>query len=325
MTRRELIALLGGSAAAWSFSSRAQGAVRRIGCLVTGSRESHGQFVAAFRQRLRELGHFEPQDFILELRWADGQLDRLPALADELALLAPDLIVTATTGAALAAKRAMPAIPIISATLIDPIGAGLVTSHARPGGNVTGTLISFETLLGKQLELAREVIPGASRIGMLLNPNNPVNAFQRKHAEATAAAMGVRLVPVETRSPEDLDAAFETFAREHSEIVLVLLDAMFITERRRIAALALAARMATMAGERDMVEVGGLVSYGIDLSDNWRRAAYFVDRILRGAKPADLPVEMPVKYAFVINLKAAAALDVTVPAPLLARADEIIE
>jgi putative ABC transport system substrate-binding protein len=324
MKRRELIAL-GLVTVAWPLVARAQHVRRRIGCLVTGTPASHGQFVAAFRQRLGELGYLEPRDFILELRWAGGQLDRLPALADELAVLAPDLVVTATTGAALAAKRAMPTIPVISATLIDPIGAGLVTSHAYPGGNVTGTLISFETLLGKQIELAREVIPNASRIGMLVNPNNPVNPFQRKHAEATAPVMGIRLVPVEARSPEDLEAAFRIFSRERSEIVLILLDAMFITERQRIAGLALAARIPTMAGERDMVEAGGLVSYGIDLQDNWRRAAYFVDRILRGAKPADLPVEMPVKYALAINLKTAAALGVTVPTWLLARADEVIE
>jgi putative tryptophan/tyrosine transport system substrate-binding protein len=324
MRRRELMTL-GAAAAAWPLIAGAQRVGRRIGCLVTGSPESHGQFVAAFRQRLGELGHIEPRDFILDLRWAGGQGDRLPALADELALLAPDLVVTATTAAAIAVKRAMPAIPIVAANLIDPIGLGLVTSLARPGGNVTGTLLSFETLLGKQLELAREAIPGASRMGMLVNPSNPVNRLQRENAEATAPAFGVTLLPIETRSPEDLEAAFETFARERSEIVLVLLDAMFITERRRIAALALAARVPTMAGVRDMAEAGGLVSYGVDLSENWRHAAYFVDRILRGAKPADLPVEMPGKYELVINLKTAAALGMTLPALLLARADEVIE
>ncbi len=279
----------------------------------------------AFRQGLGELGYVEPRDFVLMLRWTHGQGDRLPALANELALLTPDLVVTSTTAAALAVRRVMPAIPIVSATLIDPIGAGLVASYAHPGGNVTGTLISFETLPSKQLERAREVIPGATRIGMLINPNNLVNAFQRKHAEATAPAMGVKLVPVEVRSLEDLDAAFSTFARERCEIVLVLLDAMFITERRRIAALAIAARMPTLAGERDMVEAGGLVSYGIDLSDNWRRAAYFVGRILHGVRPAALPVETPVKYVLVINLKTAAAIGVTIPPSLVVQADEVIE
>jgi putative ABC transport system substrate-binding protein len=324
MRRRELV-MLGMAGAAWPLSAFAQGVPRRIGCLVTGSPEPHGRFVAVFWQRLGELGYIEPRDLVLLLRWAYGQGDRLPALADELALLTPDLVVTATTAAALAVRRVMPAVPIVSATLIDPIGAGLVASYARPGGNVTGTLISFETLPSKQLELARETIPGATRIGMLMNPNNVVNALQRKHAEATAPAMGVTLVPVEVRSPEHLDTAFSTFARERCEIVLILLDAMFITERQRIAALAITARMPTLAGERDMVEAGGLASYGIDLSDNWRRAAYFVDRILRGAKPAALPVETPVKYVLVINLKTAAAIGVTIPPLLVAEADEVIE
>jgi putative ABC transport system substrate-binding protein len=317
--------MLGATAAAWPLIARAQGVPRRIGCLVTGSPASHGAFVSAFRQGLGELGYIEGRDIVLILRWAHGQGDRLPALADELALLAPHLVVTATTAAAIAVKRAMPAIPIVSATLIDPIGAGLVASYARPGGNVTGTLISLETLPGKQLEHARVVIPGATKIGMLINPSNPVNTFQRKHAEAIAPAMGVKLVPLEARSPEDLDAAFGTFAGERCEAVLILLDATFITERRRIAALALAARMPTIAGERDMVEAGGLISYGIDLSDNWRRAAYFVDRIVRGAKPADLPVQTPVKYTLVINLKTAATIGLTISPSLLAQADEVIE
>jgi putative ABC transport system substrate-binding protein len=220
---------LAAGAAVWPLVARAQRATWRIGCLVTGSPESHGPFVAAFRQRLAEFGHVEGRDYILDLRWANGQGDRLQPLADELAQRAPDLFVAATTAGALAARRVMPDRPIVAATLIDPIGAGLVTSFARPGGNVTGMLISFETLLGKQVEVAREMIPGASRIGMLINPGNPVSPFQRDHAEASAPALGVRLVPVEARSPDELEVAFQTFAREPSDIVLVLLDAMFIT------------------------------------------------------------------------------------------------
>jgi putative ABC transport system substrate-binding protein len=209
--------------------------------------------------------------------------------------------------------------------LIDPIGAGLAASQARPGGNVTGTLISFETLLGKQLELAREVLPGVSRIGMLLNPTNPVNPFQREHAEAAAPALGIKLVPVEARSAGDLEAAFRAFAQERTELVLVLLDAMLSPRARGLRGLALSARIPLMAGERDIVEAGALISYGIDLTDNWRRAAYFVDRVLRGDKPGDLPIEMPVKYALAVNLKTAAALSLNVPPTLLARADEVID
>lgn len=327
MRRRGFVGLVGG-AAAWPLAADAQqsGRVRRVGCLVTGSPDSHGPFVAAFRRRLGEMGYVEGRDLVFDLRWAQGELERLPALADELAGLAPDLVVTATSAAAVAARRAMPRVPIVSATLVDPIGVGLVASLARPGGNVTGvSLVSFETLLGKQLDLAREVIPGVREVGMLVNTRNPAALFQRDHAEAAAPGLGIRLTPVEVRSPEDLDVAFDALARQGSEMVLVLADALFITERRRIAALALAAGLPTMSGLRDMTEAGGLVSYGTDLGDNWRRAAYFVDRILRGAEPADLPVEQPDTYRLVINLETARALGLAIPPAFLARADEVIE
>jgi putative ABC transport system substrate-binding protein len=323
MRRREVIAALG-AAAVGPVAADVPGS-RRIGCLVTGSPKSHGSFVEAFRQRLRDLGHAEPRDFTLLALWAEGQSDRLKPLAQELALLSPDLVVTATSAAALAAKAAMPNTPIVSATLINPIGVGLVASLARPSGTVTGTLISFETLLGKQVELAREMIPGASTVGMLVNPNNPANPFQRDNAASYGPALGVKLLPVEARSTSEIEAAFDVFSRERAEIVLILLDALFITERNKIAELARARRVATIAGARDIAEAGALASYGIDLSENWRRAAYFVSRILRGAKPADLPVELPTKYEFLINLKTAAALGLTVPPALLARADEVIE
>ena len=326
MQRREFITLLGG-AVAWPdvvFAQRTE-RVARIGCLVSGSQDSHGQFVNAFRQALGQLGYVEGRDFMLDLRWAEGRVERLPALADELARLAPDVVVTAIAAAAIAAKQAMPTIPIVSASLSDPIGLGLVASHNRPGGNVTGILITVDGLVGKQLELAREVVPGASRIGMLVNMRNPSNAVQRRDAEAAAPALGIDLVPVDVRSPEDVDAAFQTLTRERSAFVLVLSDLIFVTGRRRIAEMAIAARLPTMYGLREFAEAGGLVSYGIDVRENWRRAAYFVDRILKGEKPADLPVELPTKFELVINLKTAKALGLDVPPSLLARADELIE
>ena len=326
MQRREFIIGLGG-AVAWPdvvFAQRTE-RVARIGCLVSGSQDSHGQFVNAFRQALGQLGYVEGRDFMLDLRWAEGRVERLPALADELARLAPDVVVTAIAAAAIAAKQAMPTIPIVSASLSDPIGLGLVASHNRPGGNVTGILITVDGLVGKQLELAREVVPGASRIGMLVNMRNPSNAVQRRDAEAAAPALGIDLVPVDVRSPEDVDAAFQTLTRERSAFVLVLSDLIFVTGRRRIAEMAIAARLPTMYGLREFAEAGGLVSYGIDVRENWRRAAYFVDRILKGEKPADLPVELPTKFELVINLKTAKALGLTVPPALLARADEVIE
>ncbi|ACA15579.1 protein of unknown function DUF534 [Methylobacterium sp. 4-46] len=322
--RRDLIPLCA-AAAAWPLGARAERGPRRIGILVTGSPDSHGAFVAAFRRRLAELGHAEGRDVAFDLRWSEGRIERLGPLAEDLAQLAPDLVVTSTTAAALAAKRVMPERPIVSATLIDPIGAGLVTSLARPGGTVTGMLISFETLLGKQLEVAREMLPGVTRIGMLVNPANPVIPFQRENTQAYADRLRARLIPVEARSPADLDAAFATFARDSAGFVIVLLDALFITHRARIAELALASRVPTVAGARELAEAGGLVSYGIDLSATWRQAAAFADRVLRGARPADLPVELPTKYELVLNLGAASRFGITVSTMLLARADTVIE
>ena len=326
MRRREFIMLLGGSVA-WPLAARAQQAGRaaRIGCLVSGSQDSHGRFIAAFRQALGQLGYVDNRDFVLDLRWAEGRGDRFPVLADELARLAPDIVVTATAAAALAAKQAMPKTPIVCANLTDPIGLGLVASYNRPGGNVTGIMVTFEGLLGKQLELAREVMPGANKIGMLVNMRNPSNVVQRRDAEATAPALGIDLVPVDVRSSGDIDAAFQMLTRERSQFVLVLSDLIFITERHRIAALAIAARLPTMYGLREHAEAGGVVSYGIALRENWRRSAYFVDKILKGTKPGDLPVELPTKYELVINLKTAKALGLTVPLPLQAIADEVIE
>jgi putative ABC transport system substrate-binding protein len=326
MRRRAFLTLLGGAAVlpAVAAAQRAE-RVARVGCLVTGSPDSHGAFVAALRQGLGQLGYQEGRDLILDLRWAEGHADRLPGLAEELASLKPDVVVTAVAAAAVAARRAMPTVPIVSATLADPIGLGLVASHNRPGGTVTGILFTVEGLLGKQLELAREVKPGVRRIGMLVNMLNPSNVIQRRDAEAAAPVLGIDLVPVEVRSPDGIDAAFATLARERCEFAIVFADAVFVTGRRRIAALAMAAQLPTMYGLREFAEAGGLMSYGIHVRENWRRAAYYVERILKGDKPADLPVEQPTRYELVVNLKTAQALDLTMPTNVLARADEVIE
>jgi putative ABC transport system substrate-binding protein len=324
--RREFITLLGG-AATWPLAARAQHAthIARISCLIPGSRESHGPFVAAFKQRLGQLGYVEGQSFVLDLRWAEGKVDRFPALARELALLAPDVVVAAATAAALAAKEAMPTTPIVCPFLIDPIGLGLVASHNRPGGNVTGIMHTLEGLLGKQLELAREITPGVARFGLLVNMGNPSNVSQRRDAETTAPALGVNLMMVDVHSLADIDGAFQTFKREHREFVVVLSDLLFTTNRHRLAETAIATRLATMYGLREHADAGGLVSYGIAVLENWRRSAYFVDRILKGIRPADLPVEVPTKFELVINLKAAKVLGLEIPPTLLARADEVIE
>jgi putative tryptophan/tyrosine transport system substrate-binding protein len=327
MNRREFITLLGGAAATWPLAAHAQRPARaaRIGCLVTGSVDSHGRFIDAFREGLGQLGHVEGHDYVLDVRWAEGRVDRLPMLAGELARLALDVAVTATSSAALAAKQAMLTIPIVCANLTDPIRLGLVASHNRPGGNVTGIMLTLDGLLGKQLQLVRELMPGASRIGMLVNMRNPSNAAQRSDAEVAAPALRIDIVPVDVRSSDDIDSAFQMLTRERSEFVLVLSDLIFTTERRRIAAVALAARLPTMYGIREHAEVGGVVSYGVALRENWRRSAYFVDKILKGTKPADLPVELPAKLELVINLKTAKALGLEIPDKLLALADEVIE
>ena len=327
MKRREFITLLSGAAAGWPLAARAQQAshIARIACLIPGSRESHGLFVAAFQKRLGQLGYVEGQHFVLDLKWAEGKVDRFPALARELALLAPDVVVAAVSAAALAAKQAMPTTPIVCPFLIDPIGLGLVASHNRPGGNVTGIMLTLEGLLGKQLELAREITPDVTNFGLLVNMGNPSNVSQRRDAETTAPALGVNLITIDAHSPEDIDGAFQTFTREHSEFVVVLSDLLFTTNRRRLAETATASRLPTIYGLREHPDAGGLISYGIAILENWRRSAYFVDRILKGSKPADLPVEVPTTFELVINLKAAKAIGLTVPETLLARADEVIE
>jgi putative tryptophan/tyrosine transport system substrate-binding protein len=316
--------MLPGGAAAWPRMAVAQ-RVARIGCLVSGSVDSHGQFVAApsagaRRARIRRGPRHDPRS-----ARADGRLERLPPLAGELAALKPDVVVTAIAAAAVAAKKAMPTVPIVSATLSDPIGLGLVASHNRPGGNVTGILFTVEGLLGKQLELVRQLKPSVGRIGMLVNMRNPSNVIQRRDAESTTPALGLTLAVLDVRSPEDIDAAFPALVREGSEFALVAADAIFVTGRQRLAELAMAARLPTMYGLREFAEAGGLVSYGIHVRENWRRAAYYVDRILKGAHPADLPVEVPTKYELVINLKTAKAVGLDIPPMLLALADEVIE
>jgi ABC-type uncharacterized transport system substrate-binding protein len=266
------------------------------------------------------------RDFTVEQRWAEGRVERLPSLAEELAALKPDVVVTAIAAAALAAKRAMPATPIVSATLSsDPVGVGLVASLNRPGGNVTGILFTVEGLYGKQMQLAREIKPATSKIGLLVNMRNADGTMQRGDAEAQATTLGITLLPVDVLSPDHLEAAFEQMVRERCDFALILSDAIFVTERQRLAAVALQTKMPTMFGLREFPVAGGLVSYGIDLRENWRRAAYFVDRILRGDKPASLPVEQPTKFETIINLKTAKALGLDPPPILLGRADEVIE
>jgi len=329
MRRREFIALAGAAACIGPIAAGAQQAGRtyRIGFLASSEsmpiRDS--KRIVAFRERLRELGYVEGRDIVFEMRTAEGRVDRMPALARELASLKPDVVVAGTTTAAIALKNANASIPIVAVLLSDPIGFGLAASHARPGGNVTGNLITLDTLPGKHLELARDLLVNSQRVGMLVNARNPTNAVHRRNAERVAATADMVVVPAELRTPEELESAFHTLVRARVDAVLVPPDTMFFTHKERIAALALAARLPSIYAWRDHVEAGGLASYGVHMNENFRRAADFVDKILRGAKPADLPIELQTKFELIVNLKTAKALGITVPPTMLGRADEVIE
>ena len=329
MKRRAFITLLGGAAvsSAWPLAALAQVPTKRprISFIGGSSPTPSAKVTGAFIEGMRALGYTEGRDFEMEYRWAEGYLERLPALAEESVRRGSDVIVVANPQAAVAAKDATETIPIVGALLDDPVGLGLIKSDAKPGGNVTGLLASLPGLPAKQLELARDLIPSAAKIGLLVNPSNIIDLIQRQEMETAAAAMAVKLVPVETRTPQDLDPVFPALARELVDVVIVLRDPLFFTQRRTIAAAALAARLPTIYAWRESVDDGGLISYGVNISESFRRAADYVVKILKGAKPGDLPVEFPTKLELVINLPTAKALGITVPPTLLARADEVIE
>jgi putative ABC transport system substrate-binding protein len=295
-----------------------------VGFLVVSTKAAGARYFSGFAQGMRELGHAEGRDYVLEERYADGDLTRLPALVSELVDLRPDVIVVSSSPVAAAIRQTMP-IPTVGAVLTDPVGFGLVASEARPGANVTGILARIEGLPGKYVEIARDVVPTASRIGLLVNTADATNLLQHKETEAAAAKLGVALTVGEVRSRVDLDGAFRSFARAHVEIAIVLGDAVLLDLRRQIAAFALAARLPTVHAYREHVEDGGLISYGINQRENYRRAAYFVNRILKGEKPADLPVEFPTKLEMVVNMATAKALGLAIQPSIMLRVDEVIE
>jgi putative ABC transport system substrate-binding protein len=328
MKRREFNSLLGGAVVAWPFAVFAQVLARRplVAVLVAGSSTNVSRRVLnGLSEGLRELGFIEGRDIDIVYRYADGDLARMPALANELMQLMPGVFVTGTIAGTLAIKQATAAIPIVNPALTDPVGFGLVASQARPGGQVTGILTTLDSLLGKQLELVLELIPGATRIGILVNVSNPGNAFHLRTAKAAASALGVELLSVEVRSPADIDAAFQTLAQQRAELLLIIPEALFLNERKRIVALAAGARLPTIYSTREHIVEGGLISYGTNIRESWRRAAAYVDKILKGAKPGDLPVEFPTKVELVINSRTARELALTIPQSLLLRADEVIE
>ena len=327
MRRREFITLLGGVAAAWPCNGLAQSPPKRalIGLLLASSKAAGARYYSGFALGMRALGYLESRDYGFEERYADGDASRLPLLAEELVRLKPDAIVAATTPGALAAKQATAGIPIVGVNLTDPVGFGLVTSEARLGTNVTGVLYRLEGMAGKQVELALDLMPGTSKMGVLVDVTNPSNMLQLREVEAAAGKSAVSIAPVNIRTADEISAAIQAFVRERASIVIVLAAAMFVNARRQIATFALASHLPTIYNFREHVEDGGLISYGVDLRQNFRRAAYFVDKILKGAKPADLPIEFPTKVELVVNVTTAKAIGLTIPPTLLGRADEVIE
>jgi len=302
------------------------GKIYRIGYLAGGSPAGSLAFVEQFREGLREHGWVEGQNVVIEFRFAEGRFDRLPALAAELVQLKVDIIAAIPTPAAVAAKNATGTIPIVLMVAVNPLELGLITSVARPGGNLTGIAFSFSTeILGKNLALLNEAIPRVRHVALLSNPGNPGHMIAMKNMKAAADAMGVQLSFMEVREPNQFDAAFKVMAEGRAEALLVIADAQFQIHRARLAELAAKNRLPSMHGFREYVEAGGLMSYGPSIGASVRRGASFVDRILRGAKPADVPVEQPTKFDLVINMKTARALGLTIPQPLLLRADEVIQ
>jgi putative ABC transport system substrate-binding protein len=298
--------------------------VYRIGYLLGSTREQE-PFWDAFLEERRALGYVEGQHLVLEYRAAAGQYERLPALAAELVRLRVDVLLAVITPAALALKQATTTIPIVMTGVGDPVGSGLVASLAHPGGNITGLTSLSIDLTGKQLEFLKDVLPTVSRVALLWNPANPVHARIVREADVAAQRLGVQLHHVEARGPEAFERAFAAITSAHAGALLVVGDEMFAQHRKRLAELAATSRLPTMHSVRRFVEAGGLMSYGLSSRDLSRRAAVYVDKILKGAKPADLPVEQPTKFDLVIKLKTAQALGITIPPSLLFLADEVIK
>ena len=326
MKRREFITLLGGAAAVWPLAARGQQREKlpTIGFLGAASASAMKSWLDAFVARLRELGWIEGRTVAIEIRWAEGRRERVAEIAAEFVQLKVDVIVTSATPPTLAAKQATAVIPIVFAAVSDPVGPGLVASLARPGGNVTGLANQTSDTAGKKLELLREAVPGLRRLAIMANVGNPASVLEMGEVQATARTLGLEVTTSEIRRAEDIAPAFEAL-KDRADALYLGPDPLMNTNRTRVNILAVGARLPTMQGAREYVEAGGLMSYGPNFPDQFRRVADFVDKILRGTKPADIPVEQPTKFDLVINLTTAKALGLEVPPSLLARADEVIE
>jgi putative tryptophan/tyrosine transport system substrate-binding protein len=306
-------------------SAQAQQAkkVPRVGLLIPGSESAFSIRIEAFRQGLRELGYAEGQNIVIESRYGEGELDRFPDLAAELIRLKVDIIVTASIPPVLAAKKASSTIPIIFAAVNDPVAAGLVDSLARPGGNITGLTNFSPDLDGKRMELLKEAFPKITRVAYLWNPD--ASGTGLTGMQAAAPRLGVQLISLEARSAADFDGAFEAALKERAQALIMLPSPIFITYQKRIVDFAAKSRLPAIYSFSDFTDTGGLMSYAPSLLENWRRAAAYVDKVLKGTKPADLPVERPTKFELIINLKTANQIGVTIPPNVLARADKVIK
>ena len=326
MKRRDFITLLGGVAAAWPLAARAQQPAKlpTIGFLGAATASVAGQWFAAFVQRLHELGWMEGRNIAIEVRWAEGRSERYAEIAAEFVRLNVDVIVTVGTPASLAAKQATSVVPIVFVAASDPVGTGLVASLARPGGNVTGLSNQQADLAGKRVELLREVVPGLRQLAIMANVDNSASVLEMREVQTAARTIGLEVAILEVRQAEDIANGFELL-KSRADALYVVSDPLLGSNRVRINTLALGMRLPTLHAFREYVEAGGLMSYGPNFPHLFRRAGDHVDKILRGAKPADIPVEQPTKFDLIINLTTAKALGLTVPATLLARADEVIE
>ena len=319
--------MLPGSLLAAPLVAEAQqaGKVPRIGYLGANPPSANVARIEAFRQGLRELGYVEGENIIIEWRSAEGALDHLPALAAELVRLKVDVIVTGGSPTTRAAKDATATIPIVMAQDGDPVGNGFVASLARPGGNITGLSSLFSELSGKRLELLKEIIPRLSHVAVLGTSTNPANAPQLRETELAAGVVGVKLQYLDVLDPKDIETAFRAASNARADAVLVLVSVVFNSQRKQMADLAVKSRLPAIYGQQEFVEAGGLMTYNVSTADLWRRSATYVDKILKGRKPADLPVEQPTKFELIINLTAAKQIGLTIPPSLLARADQVIE
>ena len=325
MRRREFLKLVAGAAAAWPCGARAQAKVPHIGFMGNSTAALEINLVNSFREGLRELGYEEGRNIVINYLWAEGRYERFPALVAEFIDAKVDVIVTAGTPAALAVKEKTTTVPLVMVAVGDPVGTGLVRNLARPEGNLTGLSSIAPDLEGKRLQLLREVVPALSQVAMLFNSINPFHIASVRQAGAAAQTLGIKLQPLDIRASEDLDGAFAAIRKDRPDALFILADRIFLHNRQRIMDLAAEQRLPSVNAYEELVEAGGLLSYGPSYEDMHRRAAIYVDKILKGAKPGTLPIEQPTKFSFTINLKTAKALGVTIPSQLLGLADRLIE